>query len=473
MNARTASRGGRARAVAYAAVLCAVFFLGGEAAVRGLQARGYLAESRNLNALFPVRSWQDLFDDPTLLNTRYGARDAAVLMRVQHATRTLVIDPTGENMRAQRVPLDAPPGQLRILFLGGSSVYGFIYPRGETSFPAFVEDRLASRWGEGRVRCVNGGIGAGTSARCLQILGIAGPALHPGIVVVYSGHNDGYPLCVVSLPDLHPDRKMSWVVAAYRRSALLRLGAVFFRHGTKARLQREEKMIAAFEAREKVLDEPTARGLRRLRVLVDENYRSNLERIVRAARKDGARVLLLSVTSNLLFGEEGPRVHRPDFPRARLADFEAGMAEVDALYRGQRFEEMIPKAERLLAIDDSYVHLRFLLGKALAACGRTDEALVHLRAARDLPLAYTTTGPRAPTSRAAIVEEVAEQEGAAFLNVEETLLRRPDYWTQCESWFADNLHLSVRGQQLMADLIVGELERLGWVPGPGRAAEHR
>lgn len=76
----------------------------------------------------------------------------------------------------------APPGVVRLVFVGGSTTHG--------SYPLPVAARMDAAFGGGRVELVNLAMPASNSATSLSMMRRFLPVLKPDLVVVYHGHND-------------------------------------------------------------------------------------------------------------------------------------------------------------------------------------------------------------------------------------------------------------------------------------------
>ncbi|MBI4229889.1 MAG: SGNH/GDSL hydrolase family protein [Planctomycetes bacterium] len=82
-----------------------------------------------------------------------------------------------------------PPGTVRILCLGGSSVFCDGIPDAGT-WPARLQEALRVRAGGGPVEVVNGGVNGYTSSQSLGLYLGRGAALSPDWVIAYQGWND-------------------------------------------------------------------------------------------------------------------------------------------------------------------------------------------------------------------------------------------------------------------------------------------
>lgn len=82
------------------------------------------------------------------------------------------------------------PGEVRIVVLGGSSAFGYGATSDETTFAAVLENDLAARFPEHRIRVLNAGTPAYVSYQVLAKLQLKVLDLEPDYLVLYLGWND-------------------------------------------------------------------------------------------------------------------------------------------------------------------------------------------------------------------------------------------------------------------------------------------
>ncbi len=81
------------------------------------------------------------------------------------------------------------PDEIRILFLGDSSTFG-IYLEHEQTYVHQVEERLAQRFPQYKIECINGGVPAYTFFQHWRFLMSDGFDYEPDLIVLYGGWND-------------------------------------------------------------------------------------------------------------------------------------------------------------------------------------------------------------------------------------------------------------------------------------------
>jgi lysophospholipase L1-like esterase len=97
--------------------------------------------------------------------------------------------------RGHEIPLAKPEGTYRILCLGGSTTFSFPYIQDPSkAWPALLESELNERYPGRRFDVVNAGLPYGTSAEMLAGYMFRHRYLHPDMVIVNEGGNDAAPL---------------------------------------------------------------------------------------------------------------------------------------------------------------------------------------------------------------------------------------------------------------------------------------
>ncbi len=100
---------------------------------------------------------------------------------------------------------------LRILALGGSTTYGTAVDR-DDSWPRVLERELAAVAGAGKVRVVNGGLPAGTSAEILSHYAFRDRhRVRPAVVLLYIGLNDAMTLFTPGYDPEYTHYRRPWV----------------------------------------------------------------------------------------------------------------------------------------------------------------------------------------------------------------------------------------------------------------------
>lgn len=383
-----------------------------------------------------------------------------------------VVGRPGEN-RAFAVPADKGDS-LRVLVLGGSSVYGWPYSQ-ETAFPARLEERLRRAWKRGPLPVVINGGACGD--RTEEILGRleGADALGADWLVVYAGHND-YSDRFRAMRDAAPAPAAADLARALGASAAYRVWEALLLSrreawkfwmneplGAADKLAEIWRVALARAAADALRPAPSrARGEARREEIVARTtaiYERNLTAVVREARRRGMEVILATPVSNLR--DEAPRSSAhlgaplpPESEAAfgrRLAEAEEAAARSDPAAAEREWREA-------LRIDPAWAAAHYGLGKALAAQGRQREATEAFRAAKDLDL----NPQRAHSRIAEAMRRVARREGAELLDLEASFAARPK--RQGAAYFNDAIHPSPALHRHIAKRLAARLAPRLWGP---------
>jgi len=110
--------------------------------------------------------------------------------------------------RGALVPLERSENTLRVLFLGGSTTYGWTVPHPDYTYPALSQKFLHERYVNqqkkyDKVEVINGGLMWGTTAEIVNHYLMKFRYYKPDIVVLNTGGNDGGPQSKID--NYHPD----------------------------------------------------------------------------------------------------------------------------------------------------------------------------------------------------------------------------------------------------------------------------
>ena len=201
--------------------------------------------------------------------------------------------------RGPDLPAAKAPGTFRVACLGDSVTFGLP----ETDYPALLQLELAQRWPDKKIEVLNFGVPGYSSLQGLRLLESQALPRHPDLVVIFFGWNDHW--LVQGFSDHEQKIGASpWLIQV--RDAWARLRTY---QGLNLLLA---KLRPAPERQEK------------LRVPA-EQYRRNLQAMVRAGRGQGAQVILATAPAGFGLGP------LPDFLTA--LGFIHDPAELPALHR--------------------------------------------------------------------------------------------------------------------------------------------
>ena len=253
--------------------------------------------------------------------------------------------------RGEEIPLPKPPGEFRIVCLGGSTTYTLAVKNHEFSYPALLERELHER-GRTNVRVVNAGVPGYTSWETLINLQLRVLELEPDLLIVYHAVNDinarfVWPPEAYRSDNSGRSRAMGELAAPglFKQSALVRMVLV--------RLGRLESPTSFSNTIDVYPDtyygEEFMRQIRERRFpsgifervaasqMLEANppvyFLRNLESLISIARDRGIGVLLSTFASSPLF---------TDRPRASSAEYIAAFAEMNACLGSLASDQGVP-----------------------------------------------------------------------------------------------------------------------------------
>jgi tetratricopeptide (TPR) repeat protein len=189
-----------------------------------------------------------------------------------------------------------------------------------------------------------------------------------------------------------------------------------------------------------------------------EQYRANLRALLHRYRKAGVPVYLGTVVSN-------ERDRKPFISaHGEGADVGAWQEHFDAASRAFTAgdpETALSELDAAVAIDDLDAAGHFARGRVLEALERYDEARAAYLAAKDRDeLRF-----RAPEAINQVLREVAEEEGAQVVEVQEAFQRAATHGIVGDDLMLEHLHPNVEGYFVLADAFYRSLHEQGAI-GP-------
>ncbi len=343
------------------------------------------------------------------------------------------LDMSGPEPR--RFTLPKPPGTLRIVFLGESTVIGFPYGA-EIAFPRQVELLLEAQQPGTDVEVLNAGI---TAVNSFQLIDLARECLacEPDLVVVHFGHNEYYgPAGPGSTLLAIPRWLVPWTFAARRTRILQGLTSLWpsappaMKHPLAALPRNTE-----IRWQDAVYQQGVA------------NFRSHLGTIVETLRGGGTQVVLSTMGCNLC--DQGPI--RTVWPAAttplQQQQVQTLLAAAEGLAARGEAGAALQRLERAEHLAAEVAAVQFRKGEVLLKLGRAEEALSAFRRARD----YDGCRFRAPGEFAEIVRRLAAQQGLPLVDIELAVAnagggtRVPG-----RDLFLEHVHYNLAGHRLVA-----------------------
>lgn len=359
----------------------------------------------------------------------------------------------------QRFPVDRPEESALVFVLGGSSVYG--YPHGaEFAFPARMEGALRTAHPDRKVYVVNqGGMSYGSGR--LRLLASQLMTYRPDVVVIYTGHNEFVEANVARLGE--PGGALDAALRPIRRLAMYRLG--------------ERLLTPALPATPRTGDSEFGIDVRRREVRAVQGHdvtgaadrlSANLSEIVRLVREGGATPVLCTVASNLADWRPENSAMAPDLTPLTVLDIALHIARARSLVADGRDEAAARELEAALELDPGYAALAFDAARLEHRFGRSEAAgVLYTRARDDDP-----TPIRAPTALNAAVRDAAAAAGVVLVDLERAFASAAADGIPGKEEFLDYCHPSDTGHELIARLLVPEVEASLGLPTMDRFPLH-
>lgn len=184
------------------------------------------------------------------------------------------------------------------------------------------------------------------------------------------------------------------------------------------------------------------------RLRADENFRRNLEDILRAGHSAGVPILLSTVGSNLKDCGPFGSLHRPGLNSAEAGEwdrwYQAGLGlEATGDYQGA-----LGQFTRAAAVDPQYAELRFHMGRCEAALTNLDLAAREFDLARD----YDTLAFRADSRINQIIKDAAQahaSQGVRLLDAARMFAQNSPGEIPGNEWFYEHVHLNFGASYLL------------------------
>ncbi len=345
----------------------------------------------------------------------------------------------------QRFPVDRPDGSALVFVLGGSSVYG--YPHGAGfAFPARVEAALRAVHPDSEVWVVNqGGMSYGSGR--LKLLASQLMAYQPDIVIIYTGHNEFVEADLARLGS--PGGALDAVVRPVRRLAMYRLGERLLAPGLSSKPRNGDSEFGIDVRRREVRSvqaHEVAEAAHRLT--------ANLSDIVRIVRDGGAVPVLCTVASNLADWRPENSAMDPGLARLTVLDLARHVARARSLVADGRPEAGAEELQAALALDPDYAALAFDTARLELRVGHSESARQLFTRARD----NDPTPIRAPSALNVAVRDAAGATGALLVDVERAFAAAAPDGIPGNEQFLDYCHPSDAGHELIARLLISEIE---------------
>ncbi|MFC1480726.1 tetratricopeptide repeat protein [Candidatus Neomarinimicrobiota bacterium] len=325
------------------------------------------------------------------------------------------------------------PNTLRIFAFGGSSAAGYPYMFSGT-FPAMLEQRLALLYPAKEVEVINMGMTAITSYTVLEF---ARAALdwEPDLFVVYMGHNEFYgTLGSASTSAIGSSYRLTWLYLQLSHSKIFQLLKAGLRKSSQALAEGQPEDNTTLMAR-MVKDEAIPIDSELYRVTID-NFRKNLERLVRLAADNNIPIVVGQPVSNL--ADQPPFVSIASGDRSEVV---AAIKAAGESVKSGQVEDAVKGFAAAIAVDTAYANAWYGYGKALEKSGRTLDAVAAYTRASDLDgLRF-----RASSDITKIIEETVTGKSAHIAKLDSAMLTTSERGVIGSEYILEHLHPNIDG----------------------------
>jgi tetratricopeptide (TPR) repeat protein len=361
----------------------------------------------------------------------------------------------GRDLARQPTELAVPqvkvPGTVRIFVFGESAAYGD--PKPEFGLPRMLEALLGARHPHTLFEVVNVAM---TAINSHVILPIARDCARKNgdIWVIYMGNNEvvgpfgAGTVFGPKAPSLALIRT-SLALKATRTGQLLERLATCLRPRPGGSEWGGMNMFVQNQVRQ---DDPRM-------AVVYANFRQNLQDILEAGCRKGAKIVVSTVGSNLKDCAPFGSMHPIGLTAAALKKwdsfYEDGVKAADAGRAGEAME-FFKQAEQ---IDDSFAELNFREGGCCLDLHEEAKALRHYALARD----QDTLRFRCDSRINDIIRQAArgrEEDGIAFVDGEEVLAQQSTHGLPGDGLFFEHVHLNFEGNYALALCLAQQVEKL-------------
>ena len=363
-----------------------------------------------------------------------------------------------ELFNRQEFPKHKSPGTSRIFCLGGSTTFGRPYDD-TTSFPGWLREILPSADSSRNWEVINAGGVSYASYRVATLMEEL-TAYEPDLFIVYSGHNE-------FLERRSYGRLRSMPVMARQAAAFLsrtRTYSLLYSTLDEYRLIGQQPCILPVEVDPMLdhVDGPTIYVRDDdLRSQIIRHYETNINRMADIAGAAGARILLITPTSNIKDCSPFRSQHDDHLTDAEYEQWKR------LFQRGQELEAQGKLADAIQVyleaseIDQRFAAVHFRLGQLYLALNRVDDAQLSFERARDEDVCPL----RAPRPLAEIVRQVAVHRGVTLVDFDSAIrndcLQKHGHTAIGREYFLDHVHLTIAANRMLAISIFDEMARGG------------
>ena len=348
-----------------------------------------------------------------------------------------------------------PETEIRIFFLGASTIHGLPHPVNLT-ITALLENLLKGFYPGQKIEVVNCSM---TSINSYTLLDMAKEILpfEPDAVVIYSGHNEFYgPHGVASSVRLFNSRFMISLITRFTNTRIYQFVRKFDRSWRdQSGKSKERNMITMMDA---MVGRDKIRLNSREYRLTLQRYRENVGRISDLLKSRDIPLVICAVVSN----ERDCGPLRSLLPKkmseAKKNEIKAQLDQAWEMISKQNLEKAGECLSALRSLDPDGANLYFLSGRLAEAQGQYSLAREHYRKA----IAADGMRFRAPPELNQLLLEIAEERELAFVDLERAFRQETENGILGLNMFVDHVHQNIRGKYIAANILPHVKSRSHW-----------
>lgn len=357
----------------------------------------------------------------------------------------------------QGFAMPKPAGTFRIVVLGGSTTYGRPYLH-RTSFGAWMEKLIERYAGEGDVEVINAGGISYASYRVRRLMDELAD-YQPDLFVVYSGHNEFLEARTFAELRNEPEglRRIRGLAHHSRLYSLLARSLGKVAGPGAGPTQLGDEITATLE---RIGGAELYHRDAKFREGVIRQYRHEVESMVRFCRERDIPLVLATLPVNLSGISPFKSEHAAGLDGEALSRWQSAYDRGLAALADNQPQQALGALAEAEALDAGYAELHFRKGQAYAQLGDAQQAYQSFDRARQediVPL-------RAINEFNEALRAVADREQVALADVEKFYLRISPDGIPGNNLFADHVHPTIEGQQLVAWVILNAATTANLVP---------
>jgi tetratricopeptide (TPR) repeat protein len=349
------------------------------------------------------------------------------------------------------IPSKKSENTYRIFVLGSSAAQGV--PDSAYSFSRILDCLLSEQYPVVNFEVINAAMTAINSHVVVKIVKDCAQ-YEPDLFVVYMGNNEvigPYGAGTVFAP-------LSSHLSFIRFEIALkgtRLGQLLT---NLSRAIGREKIPKVWRGMEQFIDKQVSADDKKLQI-VYQNFRGNLETIVKTAKKRKAPVILATVGNNLKDCPPFASLHRTGLTEDEQKNFETLYKEAREIDGKGQYAQALEKYLAAETIDGQFAELQFCLGRLFFLSGKYDEAKQKYIKARELDVIRF----RADNRINEIIRETAQKEGSNgiyFADAVKEFDEQSLHQIPGDELFYEHVHLTFKGNYILAKCVFQQVDKL-------------